>query len=91
MAKVLSEKAQVVLAYVQGHEADEPTAAQIAEALGMEKKSVDGIITALKRETKHRPPLADRKAVEGQKDKVVILYPAGREFDVNAEIPEDAE
>lgn len=87
MAKILSENAQAVLAYVQAHEADQPTAATIAEALGMEKKSVNGTLTGLSRDLKSHVPLIQRVEVEGQKDKVIVLTDAGKDFDVNAEAP----
>lgn len=90
MAKILSEKSAAVLAYVQAHEGDAPTAASIAEALGMEKKSVNGTLTALSRDLKNHPPLIKRVEVEDQKDKVITLTPEGKAFDVDAEVA-DAE
>lgn len=89
MAKILSEKGAAVLAYVQEHASDAPTAASIAEALGMEKKSVNGTLTALSRDLKNHPPLVQRVEVEGQKDKVITLTDAGKTFDVNAEVPSE--
>lgn len=91
MAKILSEKGAAVLAYVQEHATEQPTAATIAEALGMEKKSVNGTLTALSRDLKNHVPLIQRVEIEGQKDKVITLTDAGKSFDVNAEVPEDAE
>lgn len=88
MAKILSEKGQAVLAYVQEHAGDAPTAASIAEALGMEKKSVNGTLTALSRDLKNHPPLVKREEVEGQKDKIIVLTDEGKNFDVEAEVPE---
>lgn len=88
MAKILSEKAQVVLAYVQAHETEKPTAAVIAEALGLEKKSVNGTLTALSRDLKNHVPLIQRVEVEGEKDKIIVLTEAGRDFDVDADAPE---
>lgn len=46
MAKAVSEKSLVVLDYLKEHKGENLTAADIAEALGMEKKSVDGIVTS---------------------------------------------
>lgn len=46
MAKAVSEKSLVVLNYLKGIGDANVTAADIAEALGMEKKSVDGIVTS---------------------------------------------
>ena len=46
MAKALSEKSLVVLNYLKANADANLTSADIAEALGMEKKTVDGIVTA---------------------------------------------
>jgi len=47
MANVaVSEKSLVVLNYLKDHKDENLTAADIAEALGFEKKSVDGIVTS---------------------------------------------
>jgi hypothetical protein len=46
MAKAqISEKALVVLNYLKENKDSNVTAADIADALGMEKKSVDGVVT----------------------------------------------
>ena len=46
MAKAqISEKALVVLNYLKENKDANVTAADIADALGMEKKSVDGVVT----------------------------------------------
>ena len=42
----VSEKSLVVLNYLKDNQGSQMTAADIAEALGMEKKSVDGIVTS---------------------------------------------
>lgn len=44
--KAVSEKSLVVLDYLKSVKGENVTAADIAEALGMEKKSVDGIVTS---------------------------------------------
>lgn len=46
MAKAVSEKSLIVLNYLKDNKDANMTAADIAEALGMEKKSVDGIVTS---------------------------------------------
>lgn len=46
MALAVSEKSKIVLDYLNANTDKNMTAADIAEALGMEKKSVDGIVTA---------------------------------------------
>ena len=42
----MSEKTQVVLNYLKGINGANVTSADIADALGLEKKSVDGIVTS---------------------------------------------
>jgi Mn-dependent DtxR family transcriptional regulator len=42
----MSEKTATVLNYLKGIDGANVTSADIAEALGMEKKSVDGIVTS---------------------------------------------
>lgn len=44
--KAVSEKSLVVLDYLKANQDANLTAADIAAALGMEKKSVDGIVTS---------------------------------------------
>lgn len=46
MTKSVSEKSLVVLNYLKEHNGEKMTASDIGEALGMEKKSVDGIVTS---------------------------------------------
>ncbi len=46
MAKAVSEKSLVVLNYLKENQGVQMTAADIAEALGMEAKSVNGIVTS---------------------------------------------
>lgn len=47
MANVaVSEKSLIVLNYLKEHVGENMTAQDIADALGMEKKSVDGIVTS---------------------------------------------
>ena len=46
MTNAVSEKSLVVLNYLKDNDGTDMTSADIAEALGMEKKSVDGIVTS---------------------------------------------
>ena len=85
MAAILSDKAQMVLKYMQDNQNADLTAASIAEALGLEKKSVNGTLTGLGRDSKSHAPLIERVQVEGIDDKVVRLTVAGASFDVTAE------
>ena len=44
--KAVSDKSLVVLDYLKANKGTNMTAADIADALGLEKKSVDGIVTS---------------------------------------------
>ena len=46
MNKSVSEKSLIVLNYLKENDGENMTAQDIADALGMERKSVDGIVTA---------------------------------------------
>lgn len=46
MTKTVSEKSLIVLNYLKEHNGENMTAADIAEALDMPKKSIDGIVTS---------------------------------------------
>lgn len=46
MSVAVSEKSLIVLNYLKENNGTNMTAADIAEALGMEKKSVEGIVTS---------------------------------------------
>ena len=46
MTNAVSEKSLVVLNYLKDNDGTDMTSADIAEALNMEKKSVDGIVTS---------------------------------------------
>ncbi len=85
MAAILSEKAQVILKYLQNNQDMDVTAASIAEALGLEKKSVNGTLTGLGRNSKSHAPLVERVKIDGIDDKVIRLTAEGAAFDVLAE------
>ncbi len=85
MAAILSDKAQTVLAYVQQNASATLTASVIAEGTGLDKKSVNGTLTGLSRDSKNHPPLIGREVVEGVDEKVIVLTPDGANFDVTAE------
>lgn len=79
MAKILSENAQKVLTYLQANKGSDLTAKDIAAALDMEARSVNGTLTGLQRKG-----LTVRVAQE-EGDKLIGLTPAGAEFDPEAE------
>ena len=98
MAVAVSEKSLTVLNYLKelGDDAN-VTAADIAEALGMEKKSVDGIVTSgLQRKgyTERIPAQIEVTDEEGNtkvKDvKFIRLTDAGKAYNHEAAVAEDA-
>ena len=91
MAKILSDKAATVLAYLQNNAVSDVTTTDIAEALGMEKRSVVGTLTGLQKETKTHPSLINRVEKEGVDEKVITLTADGAKFDPAAEKAEAAE
>lgn len=98
MAKTaVSEKALTVLNYLKEIGDTNVTAADIAEALGMEKKSVDGVVTSgLQRKglTERVPAKIEVTDDEGNatvKDvKFIKLTDAGKNYDHAAAQAEDA-
>lgn len=82
---VLSEKAQTVLAHLQANAGTDETFVDIAEATGLEGRSVNGTITGLAKRG-----LVERVEVEGFDKKVVRLTDDGRVFDPMAEVVDEA-
>lgn len=85
MSYVLSEKAQTVLAHLQANAGTDETFVDIAEATGLEGRSVNGTITGLAKRG-----LVERVEVEGFDKKVVRLTDDGRVFDPMAEVVDEA-
>ena len=95
--KAVSEKSLTVLNYLKEIGDANVTAADIAAALGMEKKSVDGIVTAgLQRKglTERVPAQVEEEDSEGNvkvKDiKLIKLTAAGKAYDHEAAQAQDA-
>ena len=87
MANLLSEKAATVLEFMQANAKSDLTAPAIAEATGIEKKSITGVLNGLARKG-----FVVREVVEGQKDKLIRLTAEGAVQDPYAPKPEkDAE
>ncbi len=76
MAFVLSEKAQAVLAHLQATAGTDETFVEVAEATGLEARSVNGTVTGLAKRG-----LVERVEVENFDKKVIRLTDAGRTFD----------
>lgn len=82
----MSENSKKVFSFLQANDGKDLTAADIAKALGLEKKSVDGAFTSAiqKKEYGYREEAqveVDGKYVDV---KFLKLTDAGRAFDVNA-------
>ena len=87
MAFVLSEKAQAVLAHLQANVGTDETFVEVAEATGLEARSVNGTVTGLAKRG-----LVERVEVENFDKKVIRLTDAGRTFDPMTEkVEADAE
>ena len=97
MANAVSEKSLVVLNYLKEIGDVNVTAADIAAALGMEKKSVDGIVTSgLQRKglTERVPATIEVENEEGnavtKEVKFIRLTDAGKAYDHDAAVASDA-
>lgn len=77
---MFSEKAQAVLEFLQANQGADLTAGAIAEAAGIEKKSITGVLNGLQKKG-----LVVREVVEGQKDKLIRLTAEGAAADPHAE------
>lgn len=87
MAFVLSEKAQAILTHLQANVGTDETFVEVAEATGLEARSVNGTVTGLAKRG-----LVERVEVENFDKKVIRLTDAGRTFDPMTEkVEADAE
>lgn len=83
----MKENSKKVFNYLKGINGQNVTAADVAEALGLEKKSVDGIFTsAIQRKGLGIRTLAEIELEDGthKQVKFLSLTPAGMEFDPDA-------
>ena len=83
----MKESTKTIIKYLQAHNGEDMTAADVAEALGLEKKSVDGTFTAaLQRKGYGYREEAEVEIEEGKHAKVKFLKltDAGVNYDVNA-------
>lgn len=84
----MKENSKKVLLYLKGINGQDVTAADVAEALGLEKRSVDGIFTSaiqrkglgVRTEAEIELPDGKHRAV-----KFLSLTPAGMAFDPDAD------
>lgn len=92
-SNAVSEKSLVVLNYLKDNDGTNMTAADIAEGLGLEKKSVDGIVTS----GLQRKGLAERVPAEIELEdgthkaiKFIRATAAGLAYDHDAALAADA-
>jgi len=99
MAKAVSEKSLIVLDYLKSIGDQNVTAADIAEAVGMAKKTVDGVVTSGLIRNKglaERIPATievgtdEEGKVETKEVKFIKLTDAGKNYDHEAALAEDA-
>lgn len=83
----MKENSKKVLAYLQDHADEDLIAAEVAEALGLEKRSVDGIFTAFQKKELGKRVEAERENEDGTHTKVkyLKLTEAGLDFDPDAQ------
>ena len=79
-----------IINYIKAHDGEDFTAKDIAEALDMNVKSVNGSITAFQRKTYVERVEAEMELADGthEKVKLIRLTPDGRQFDPDAEAAE---
>ena len=76
--------------YIKAHDGEDFTAKDIAEALNMNVKSVNGSITAFQRKGYTERVEAEQELEDGNHEKVKLIRmtPEGRAFDPDAEAAE---
>lgn len=76
--------------YIKAHDGEDFTAKDIAEALDMNVKSVNGSITSFQRKTYVERVEAEMELPDGthEKVKLIRMTPEGRLFDPDAEAAE---
>ena len=85
MAK-LTENSRKVFDYIKSVNGKDITSADVAEALGMEKRSVDGVFTGLQRKGLGKRTAAEMELPDGTHKaiKLLSLTDAGMAFDPDA-------
>ena len=76
--------------YIKAHDGEDFTAKDIAEALDMNVKSVNGSVTSFQRKGYTERVEAEMELADGthEKVKLIRMTDAGREFDPEAEVAE---
>ena len=84
MAQMFSENAQAVLRYLQADPNGQYTADDLADALGLTSRQINGTATGLQKKG-----LTERVVVEGIEKKVIQLTSEGLSIDPAMEKPEE--
>lgn len=84
MAAYLSENAQAVVRYLQANPNSNYTADDLAEALGLTARQINGTATGLQKKG-----ITERVEVEGVEKKVIRLTAQGMSIDPAMDKPED--
>ena len=85
---MMKENSKLVLKYLQDHIDEDLIAAEVAEALGLEKRSVDGIFTAFQKKDIGYRQEVEREAEDGNghvKVKLLKLTEKGAGYDPESE------
>lgn len=82
MAQLFSENAQAVIRYLQADPNGQYTADDLAEALGLTARQINGTATGLQKKG-----ITERVVVEGIEKKVIRLTPDGLTVDPAMEKP----
>ena len=84
MAAYLSDNAQMVMKYLQANPGADCTADDLAEALGLTPRQINGTATGLQKKG-----LTERVVVEGIEKKVIRLTAEGAAIDPEMAKPEE--
>lgn len=84
MAAYLSENAQALVRYLQSDPNGNHTADDLAEALGLTARQVNGTATGLQKKG-----ITERVVIDGIEKKVIRLTPEGLSIDPAMEKPEE--
>lgn len=84
MATYLSENAQALVRYLQSDPNGNHTADDLAEALGLTARQVNGTATGLQKKG-----ITERVVIDGIEKKVIRLTPEGLSIDPAMEKPEE--
>ena len=84
MAAYLSENAQALVRYLQSDPNGNHTADDLAEALGLTARQINGTATGLQKKG-----ITERVVIDGIEKKVIRLTPEGLSIDPAMEKPEE--